>query len=403
MKKYLILAAAAALTVVSCTKFETYTVSENDGLNPIGFTNYSPKSLVKAGDTYVPSTTLIANKQFAVYAWNTAYGSFLGVNPGAPGFMNPAVVTYKSDDTDGDGNTYEPVRYWPSGDEPENLSFTAYYPYGGAGITAPTFATGVGTYAFTAQGAAADMVDFCVADVVNDQTYGHTNKSASGYDGTVNLPFKHQLAKIQFKFKKASDVANTTVIELIDAKLQDIKTTGTLTATYAQNASPAVNALGTTTTAWSNVATPAAYEIFVNEKDVTSDAANKVVLTTTATSVEDSEIFLMIPQAMIDKAAANPQKLQVKWNVKIYDTAAHATANGAEGLISSTENTKTLYFKNDLKNGDDPTDPAYDALDLDWAKNNFITYTITIGPKPIWFTATVAAWDGEVNGYFNVN
>lgn len=398
MKKYLILAAAAALTMVSCAKFETYTVSENDGQIPIAFSNYSPKSLVKAGDTYVPSTTLINGKQFAVYGWNTAYGSFLGVNPGTPGFMNPAVVTYNNDNTTGENNTYTPVRYWPAGDEPENLSFVAYYPYGGAGITAPTFATGVGTYAFTAQGAAADMVDFCVSDVVNDQVYGSTN---TAYDGTVNMPFKHQLAKIQFKFKKASDVAATTVIELIDAKLQDIKTTGTLTATYAQNASPAVNALGTTSTAWSSVATPAAYEIFVNEKDVTSDAANKVVLTTSATSVADSEIFLMIPQDMVDKAGSDPQKLQVKWNVKVYDTEAHATANGAEGLISTTENTKTLYFKNDLKTTDDPSTAV--AKELDWAKNNFITYTITIGPKPIWFTATVDAWDAEEIGYFNVN
>ena len=109
----------------------------------------------------------------------------------------------------------------------------------------------------------------------------------------------------------------------------------------------------------------------------------------------------MVPQDMIDKDGTNPQKLVVKWNVKVYDTAANAEANGTTGLQSTTQNTKTLYFYNDLMSSD--ASNATSVAAINWAKNNFITYTITIGPKPIWFTGTVTTWDGEQNGYFNVN
>ena len=392
MKKYFILAAAAALALASCAKFETYT-ENNDELIPIAFSNYAPKALSRVGDTYINSTTLVNGKQFAVYAWQTANAAFLAAAPGTPNFMNPAVVTYSNDNTTGEGNTYSPVRFWPAGDSPANLSFTAYYPYGGAGITAPTFSGNVGAYAFTAQSAAANMVDFCVADVVNDQVYGHTNKtSGDSYKGTVNLPFKHMLTKVQFKFKKATGLGETTVIELVDAELAGINTTGTLTATYTQNASPAVNALGTTAYAWSAQGTPAGYEVFVNTAN--PESGSEIVLTESASTVADADIFLMVPQTI----ATATQKLNVTWNVKVYDTAAHATANGAEGLLSTTPNTAELSFYDDLK-ASDTSDTA--AAAIQWNRNDFITYTITIGPKPIWFTATVDNWATEQNGYFN--
>lgn len=395
MKKYFILAAAAALTLASCAKIENYeakSVSVPEGM-ALAFSNYAPKALSRVGDTYIKSTTLVNGKQFAVYAWQTANAAFLAAAPGTPNFMNPAVVTYNNDNTTGEGNTYSPVRFWPAGDSPANLSFTAYYPYGGAGITAPTFSGNVGAYAFTAQAAAADMVDFCVADVVNDQVYGNTNKtSGDSYKGTVNLPFKHMLTKVQFKFKKATGLGTTTVIELVDAELAGINNAGTLTATYAQNASPAVNALGTTDYEWSALSGAAGYEVFVNT--VNPESGSEIVLSESASTVADADIFLMVPQNI----AADTQKLNVTWNVKVYDTADHANANGSEGLLSSTLNSAELSFFSDLKVSD-TDDTAASAIQ--WNRNDFITYTITIGPKPIWFTASVEGWAAEQNGYFN--
>lgn len=394
MKKTLILAAVAAVALSACSKNEILeTINKVPEEAAIGFSNYTPKSLTKADSTYVRGATLVDGEQFAVYAWQTNYNTFLGVNPGTPNFMNPAVVTWNGDTTDGDANTYEPVRYWPSGDEPANLSFAAYYPYGGAGITAPTFANGVGTYAFTAQSASADMVDFCVADVVNDQVYGNTN-AGSSYKNTVKFTFKHQLTKVQFKFKTVTGLANTTVIELLDADLTGIKNSGTLTATFAQAGTPDVNALGTTTTEWADTTGNASYEITVNTVD--PEDATPVKLTTSASTVDSLDIFLMIPQKM-----ATDKKLTLKWRVRVYNTEADANTNdGSTGLVSETVNTKTLSLKDNLVTSDSDDTPV---AAINWAMNNFITYTITIGPKPIWFTAEVTGWDTEQNGYMNVN
>lgn len=410
----MILAAAAALVLsAACTKSEI-TSSLNDEPQAIGFTNYAPRSLSKANDTHVTGGTLVAGKQFAVYAWQTAYNSFLAVDPGTPGFMNPAVVTWADNNAEGANNEYTPKRFWPSGDEPANLSFTAYYPYGGASITAPTFTTGVGTYAFAAQSTSAAMEDFCVADVVNDQVYGNTNVTNAGANkGTVNFTFKHQLTKVQFEFKKATGLGTTTVIELVDAKLQNIKTNGTLTATFTKNASEGVNKLGTTSTAWSARAkadTPITYDVTLNQAN--PESGSVVVLSETASTIHRDDIFLMVPQTMVAAGdtdedsgatcvAADEQKLVLTWNVKVYADDASATANasnsvGTGGLLSMTTNTKTLSLKSDIK--DDQADPTT----INWVKNHFVTYSITVGPKPILFTATVASWENEEHGYMSV-
>ncbi len=392
MKKYFALAAIAALTLASCAKVDTYKVVENEDAI-IAFSNYSPKAITRAdADNYATSTTLIANADFDVYGWSTANGtSFTGSN-GTKFFAASApawyTVTYKTDgNSDGSKNAYpDGYRYWPSGDTPDYLSFYAYYPSNAGTISAPD---GLGAFTFTAEAAAADQVDFMVADVVKDQVYDATN---SGTNGTVALTFKHMLTKVQFKFKKATGLGATTVIELVDAELAGINNAGTLTATYTQNASPAVNALGTTDYVWSAQSGAAGYEVFVNTANPENGSA--IVLTESASTVADADIFLMVPQTI----AAATQKLNVTWNVKVYDTAAHATANGAEGLLSSTPNSAELSFYDDLKVSD-TDDTAASAIQ--WARNSFITYTITIGPKPIWFTASVEGWAAEQNGYFN--
>ena len=158
MKKLMILAAIAALTLASCAKIENSAPTKETAV-PIGFTNYTPRMLSKAGDTYVSGTSLVANEKFAVYAWSTSFGSFMTANPGSPTFMNPAVVTWVNNNDEGSHNAYSPLRYWPAGTTPDNLSFAAYYPYGGAGITAPTFdANTVGVYAFAAQSTSAALL-----------------------------------------------------------------------------------------------------------------------------------------------------------------------------------------------------------------------------------------------------
>ena len=386
MKKYLIFAACATLLLASCTKNEIWdNVNKVPEDMPIGFSTYTPRALTKAyTDYYVDGTTvtnLVSGKTFGVYAWATSQTSTTPWTDGtffagsaAPNFMSNIPVTFNGATAGADGSANvsaaglysagNPVRYWPSGDKPDGLSFYAYYPAGAAGLTMP--ANGLGATAFTVQAAAAAQVDFMVAPVVADQWYGHTNSS---YSGTVDLTFKHTLTKVRFYFKTDNTDAQTTVT-LTNAQLQGVYKTNTLTTSYTAGAT--ANA-GTFTYDWGTAETAANFDVTVNGD---TPSATNVVLTTTASTCAAADVFLMVPQSI----AANTQKITLTWTV----TTAGVT----------TTNTKTI----DL----------YDILDassahITWTKNLQVAYTITIGPKPIYFTAAVTPWDTEKTGSIDVN
>lgn len=389
----MILAAVAALSLASCAKIETNNSTRFEGELPIGFTTYSPKSLTKAdANNYASSTLLINDADFDVYAWSNSYATeFTGTGTT---FMNWYTVTYQTGgNSNGNSNAYpDGYRYWPSGDEPNKLSFYAYYPSDAGTITPPS---GLGNFSFTAESTAAAQVDFMVADVVADQLYS-TNS------GTVALNFKHMLTKVQVKFKTTAAVIEDTKTNVVitGATLKDIKSTGTLAASYLQKDNtgkfsdePGYSAEATpltrgTKTAWTATSNPQDYTVYYPTTALTAEAS----------AVADANVFLMVPQTMLANNVANAQAIEVSWDVKTYDTAEHATANGAEGLQSTVSNTKTLYL-DDCKS----TDGGNVGADIDWAKNNSVVYTITVGPQPILFTATVTGWDSpDAVGYYNV-
>gem|GEM_PF-442337 len=386
---------AALILAAGCAEIENKSAT-NDVQHAIGFSNYAPKSLTKADDTYASSTTLINGKKFGVYAYATANAATFAADAIGTQFMNGVEVTYGTGgDSDATKNSYSPMRYWPSGDTPDKLTFWAYYPVytpsndgteGSIVYTVPNGSdNGVGSYSFTTATTSPKMVDFMVSDVVNDKTYANTS------NGVVPLTFRHQLAKIKVVFK-TDNTDDCTAVVLTDAKVRNINTTGTLSTTYSA---------GATTTSWGSVATPANFEVLLSGADI-----NNEVLKTSVVGGADLDLFLMIPQTMVAKDGTNPQNILVEWDVKTFDTAAHKTSNGAtatapssdNGLLSITHNTAVLYLDECVT-----TDGGSTQADIDWEKNNFVTYTITIGPKPIRFTAKVTAWDSEVNGYFNVN
>ena len=365
MKKYLTLAATAALVLAACAKIET-SVPASSQKNAIDFTTYSPKALNKADAAdYASGNTLVDAAQFDVFAWSTANGtSFTGAN--GTKFFDWYTVTYKTGgNSNGATNLYpDGKRYWPSGDQPDYLHFYAYYPSNDGTITAP--AAGLGAFSFTAEAAAADQVDFMVADVVKDQVYDATNSST---DGTVALTFRHMLTRVKVNFKTTQEVvddANTDIV-VTGASLKNINNTGTLTASYNGTA---------TSTVWSSVSGTANYAV----------AYPTTALTASASSVADADIFLLVPQTMLANNNASAQYLEVSWNI---------TTDGV-----TTSNTKKLYL-DDCVNSDVPATAA--AANIDWAKNQSVTYTITIAPRQILFTAGVEGWDAESTGYFNVN
>lgn len=378
MKKFFVIAAAAALTLASCAKVENFT-KVNDEDHVIGFSNYAPKALAKASAAnYAEATSLVADADFDVWAWYTANGTSFNGSNGAKYFSDWYTVVYQGDGagTTGENNDYpDGARYWPTGDTPDWLSFFAYYPSDAGTITAPT--TGLGAFSFTAEATAAAQVDFMVADVVKDQVYGATNATVGETKkGTVNLTFKHQLAKIQVKFKTTAEIvadANTD-IQVTSASFGHINNAGTLTASYDGTA---------TSTAWSAVSGDAAYTIAIPAGNLTATAANS--------GVPADDIFLLVPQTMVAPTRSagvvtddsTAQYIDVAWTI---------TTDGI-----ATNNSKRIYLDECVT-----TDGGDTQANIDWEKNNFVTYIITIAPNQILFTGAATEWDTEAFGYYRV-
>lgn len=410
----LLLPLLAVLASASCQKHEAQEPSTCARV-PILF-NCNPVSVTtKAGDTYVSNSSLQLheNDYFYVYAWNTG-ASYLSAAPGVPSFFNPALkVQFVRNDNQGSYNTYntatlrEPLdQYWPQGATPYDYSFIAYYPYHESsstyGISTPDFSTppagNVAMIPFVAKTdapgdpAVNKMVDFCVSDIANDQVYGHTT---SPDPGTVDLTFRHMLTLVQIKFVKSRDVSSDTVIELLDAKLENINTEGDLTVAYTPPVSPGQDVMGTTSFHWINVDTPESYEITVNGVDPSYDsgtgiATDPITLGYTQT-VATGDIFLMIPQYLWPYGHANRQRIHFWWRV-----------DGGE--VQETDDTYLSESKKAI-GSDDSSGIA------EWRINQMVTYTVVIRTAALEFgtnddpevTVDIAPWPTEdVDGYIQI-
>lgn len=388
----------AVLAAVSCRKQEAQR-------EPILFSCSPVEVTTKAGDTFVSNSLegLKEGKDFLVYAWNTP-GSYLTANPGTPNFFNGFKVTFEDNDNQGSNHIYDTStlgsaldQYWPQSNVEYDYSFFAYYPYfAGSGIPTPTFPAGkVAQFTdFTSKSSVGEMVDFCVADIANDQVLGSTT---SGYSGTVGLTFHHMLTLVQIKFVKSRDVPANKAITILDAKLENINTQGDLSVTYTPPESPGTNIPGTTAFAWSNVDTPASYEITIdgvnpeyNPSTPAVPAVNPVTLDYTQVVSED-DIFLMIPQTIWPAGNANPQRIHFWWS--------------AEGGPTAQETTLLL---DESKQAIGSTVPSGITT---WGRNKMVTYTVVIRTAPMEFgtddyldlTVDIAPWPSEdVNGYYQI-
>lgn len=391
------------LLLPSCSR-EEWHATEGERV-PIRFSCTSGGvEVTRADDSMTYFNTLADGQHFAVFGWDTE-DEFLpdSPNPGTPDFWKgatPVDVTFHNNNDRGKNNTYDPAdlsdpmdQYWPRALTPAYCySFWSYYPYaagGSNGISLRSFAANpsdgtVGIFDFTTQSSVANMVDFCVADVANDNVYGTTN---SEWPGTVALSFHHMLTRVQFKFVRSADVDEGTTIQLMEAKIKNIYKTGTLTVKYEQRDNPDLARPGTTTFAWSSQGTASDFDITVGGVDpVDGTPGSYVTLVTSTETSARSDIFLMVPQTMLTSAAAYHQDLYLKWSV----------TNGS----GTTYHQVTLLLDECHPSVGDP-----DFAEMDWAPNQFVTYTILIGAKPIQFDEVevkIEPWSEDVTGYYPI-
>ena len=113
MKKYLILAAFAAVALGACTKVET---TETVVDEPIGFGAYTGNTITKAGAYGEMNNTLLKESEtkgggFGVFAYKTT-GDYPNNNTSVePNFMYNQKVLYNTSATAWE---YSPIKYWPN-------------------------------------------------------------------------------------------------------------------------------------------------------------------------------------------------------------------------------------------------------------------------------------------------
>lgn len=130
MKKYLILFAAAVLSLAACNKQEAPTAPAANAPAAISFDGYLNRGVTtRSGYAGLLDATSLQAQGFGVFAYYTDFNAY--DDQATPNFMYNQKVTYSG------GNwEYAPVKYWPNeygdkalSDDIDKVSFFAYAPY----------------------------------------------------------------------------------------------------------------------------------------------------------------------------------------------------------------------------------------------------------------------------------
>ena len=372
MKKTFLLAAAAALLLASCGKNEVFVPAQED--IPIGFNNYAPRSLTKADGSLVDSGALNEGARIGVYGYSTEAVNLATGFTTEPVFMTDAVVDYGTN-TSATATASDPVRYWPK-TITNLLSFFAYYPQESTNISGkPTASTaGMGTFTFTQAGAVANMEDFMISNVANDQYYWATGEpeNASGVkatNGVVPLVFNHMLTKVNFKFCTAADYSPVTITVNSASIAKETLSETVITPSFTAGTA---GILGTTSFSYSS---STAYSADITIPFATGGQALTVSAALNNGTAGTDTDFLFVPQVLSDDV-----KVTINYTIEQDGT--------------TTGNTATVQL-NQI------TDSSSNLID-EWDINDFITYTFIIGLKEIRFTGNVTEWDPMIAGSYTI-
>jgi hypothetical protein len=369
MKKFFLIAAAAAMVLSSCSK---NSVSEDTSAgNAIGFGTYSNKA-TKADGTLITGNALGSGAKFGVWGYLTLSANWS--TGSSVGFMKNQEV-----DFDGSKYDYNPKRYWPKDEANNKLSFYAYYPFNGTGIT-PTVTTGLGSYTFTVQHESKNQIDFMVSNLAKNLTYTNAGNAStatdpgtgSGTPGLVKLAFHHMLTQVNVKLATTAD--KDTKVSITSITFKGIKNSGTLTV----KPNTANDDMDTPATNWwATNATTDDFPVTLSASSVelptltlsASELADPATIATSkyiSVSTANEGSLLMIPNSF----GTNPQ-IEIKYD---YVT----TVNSDKVKVSDT---------------------ATATLSTAWEMNTNVTYylMLDLNSRVIKFTAEVVKWTDQDN------
>lgn len=398
-KSYFILAAVATI-LASCAENSKITndLRNDETKTVIGFSSYSEKAT--RGDA-----TNSANLEY-YHGTFTVYGSKKSTNDNTISEVfdggTTALLTYSDGATTPNDWTYSPYRYW---DKQANYKFIAVAPNANivkydwnakatdlaeVGTDANDFVTVDGGYTLVGQNlqgtaTAAEIFQGFVGGDGKDVDI-MTSKLASqnaGNTNTVNLEFKHILAKLNVSVAKAF-VLNDDEVYIKSLEIKGFNDKGTYDeSTYfpgkdaveadptaeppveAQAAIPAVS--GWTASASANVASYILKYNYANDTNKQDGQAGFKLNDATSTTITVPTYFvesLVMPQAVADNAVTLTIKYQI---VTGTGESAHAE-----------DFTRTIDM--------------YDAFTSYLDRHNY-TLKLTIEPEIIKFDATAATWE----------
>ena len=193
MKKMILLAAIASITLASCVKNEMEVVDNDD--QEITFQTVTGNT----GRAAIIGSNYPVDASFGTWARYTSGDWNYGVL--SQEYITNKKVTFQTPNWKVDGLIY----YWPKNGK---LSFFSYSPFEANGGMDYNDASGIIATNYTVLDAADE--DFMIADVMKNQT-GNVDTDEVLYDG-VKTVFRHKLTKIGFSLKTDIESARATIV-----------------------------------------------------------------------------------------------------------------------------------------------------------------------------------------------
>ena len=380
MKKYVLIAATACVTLAACTKNEVKPVAVDQEITfETAVYKASSKALISTA-TYPDGAT------FGTVAYRESSGT--------PKYFGPAEVSYNS--TKHYWSTATPY-YWPKNDA---LTFMSYSPYkyqeSAHSSTAITVTDSYNQLVISGYDVAAHQeTDLMVADIQKGQKANTTQDGGTWQKGVPTV-FHHKLSQIvAINFQTVDTQAPNEKKDyaggrdgsaakpyqagdqqffLNEVSLKNTCFKGTYSYVYADSPSPA-----TITEGWEKAATTESSTLWFTEPSEYQNAAGKFIggaitphRTDNTGALVTNDYILILPQtfdAYTSKEAA--PHIYIKYTVRTYYSAEGYSDEVIEERV-----------------------PIYD-IHTTWAMNKKITYTFNLTKQRIYWDPKVVNWEPE--------
>ncbi len=381
MKKYLLIIAATALTMIGCTSNDTLKQDVSNEKIPFTFSAYSSKP-TKA-DTH--NNLNFFYTKFNVYGWKKVNGTWNTTNPV---FDN---VTNEYFTADGKGSIYpaaeqltvagewgtiqatqfpawyyKDIRFWDK--FATNYQFCAYVPVTASSDVACTH-LGVITIGTSANPVTVDPKDLMATPATTlaytGFDYDYMTATSTDMTSAVNLVFTHELAKFNVKLILDPTITTNQDVVVDEVSLKNLNGT----SYYESNNESAAGYLS----GWKTPSTEVEYKA-----DGVGAATTGYKLNGANAGTDNFDGYYVMERLMIPQSAAK--------------------ATDDNKITEFTE--PCVYVKYTI--GSEPFEGYYALANLFIGTNadnsfnfqggNEYTLNITVGPRPIYFTTEVTTW-----------